>query len=49
MDPIKYMIGKFDLSDNYLNNLPCINDYDNNYISDSDSDYDYDYALNFIR
>ena len=32
MDPVKYMIGKFDLSDNFLNNLPCINDYENNEI-----------------
>ena len=31
MDPVKYMIGN-DLSDNFLNNLPCTNDYDNNEI-----------------
>ena len=29
MDPVKYMIGKFDESDNYLNNLPSIHDYNN--------------------
>ena len=32
MDPVKYMIGKFGYLIIFLNNLPCINDYDNNEI-----------------
>ena len=35
MDPVKYMIGKFDLSDNYLNKLPGLYDYDNNTLMQS--------------
>ena len=30
MDPVKYMVGKFDLSDNFLNHLPELADYDKN-------------------